>query len=179
VKAVQNFPICRSVKDVRSFLGLASFYLRLVPHFADIAKPLKQLIKKETMGLEWRMSGVVWWTEELIKQHPCVGIPRFQSTIYINDRCFYRWTWCGPIPIAGRHWHASELDTLADAWAKSIICVLCLGKNFLWEQIMQLWSSYAIFLTTTVALCVEAYACLNLTLRLNMYVVAKLSTWLH
>ena len=46
VKAVQNFPIPRSVKDVRSFLGLASFYRRLVPHFADIAKPLTQLTKK-------------------------------------------------------------------------------------------------------------------------------------
>jgi len=47
VKAAQNFPIPRSVKDVRSFLGLASFYRRLVPHFADIAKPLTQLTKKE------------------------------------------------------------------------------------------------------------------------------------
>jgi hypothetical protein len=28
VKAVQNFPVPRSVKDVRSFLGLASFYWR-------------------------------------------------------------------------------------------------------------------------------------------------------
>jgi hypothetical protein len=37
----------RLVKDVRSFLGLASFYRRLVPHFADFAKPLTQLTKKE------------------------------------------------------------------------------------------------------------------------------------
>jgi hypothetical protein len=34
------------VKDVRSFLGLASFYRRFVPHFADVAKPLTQLTKK-------------------------------------------------------------------------------------------------------------------------------------
>jgi hypothetical protein len=47
VKAVQNFPIPRSVKDVRSFLGLASFNRRLVPHFADIAKLLTQLTKKD------------------------------------------------------------------------------------------------------------------------------------
>jgi len=49
VKAVQNFPIPRSVKDVRSFLGLVSFYRRLLPHFADIAKPLTQVTKKEKM----------------------------------------------------------------------------------------------------------------------------------
>ena len=47
VKAVQNFPTSKSVKDVRSFLGLASFYRRLVPHFADIAKALTQLTKKD------------------------------------------------------------------------------------------------------------------------------------
>jgi hypothetical protein len=47
VKPVQNFPVPKSVKDVRSFLGLASFYRRLVPQFADIAKPLTQLTKKD------------------------------------------------------------------------------------------------------------------------------------
>jgi len=49
VKAVQNFPIPRSVKDVRSFLGLSSFYRRLVPHFADNAKASTQLTKKDKM----------------------------------------------------------------------------------------------------------------------------------
>jgi len=47
VKAAQNFPTPQSVKDVRSFLGLASFYRRLVPHFADIAKALTQLTKTD------------------------------------------------------------------------------------------------------------------------------------
>jgi hypothetical protein len=52
VQAVQKFPIPKSVKDVRSFLGLASFYRRLVPHFADIAKPLTQLTRKDA-NWEW------------------------------------------------------------------------------------------------------------------------------
>ena len=52
VKAVRNFPIPQSVKDVRSFLGLASFYHRLMPHFADIAKALTQLTKKDKIW-EW------------------------------------------------------------------------------------------------------------------------------
>jgi len=47
VKAVQNFRTPQSVKYVRSFLGLASFYRRLFPHFADIAKALTQLTKKD------------------------------------------------------------------------------------------------------------------------------------
>jgi len=47
VKAVQNFPKPKCVNDVRSFLGLASFYRRLVPKFAEIAKPLTTLIRKD------------------------------------------------------------------------------------------------------------------------------------
>jgi hypothetical protein len=40
IRAVQQYPVPKSVKEVRAFLGLCSFYRRLVPHFADIAKPL-------------------------------------------------------------------------------------------------------------------------------------------
>ena len=47
VKAVQNFPTHTCVKDLRSFLGLASLYRRLVPMFGEIAKPLTLLTRKD------------------------------------------------------------------------------------------------------------------------------------
>jgi len=47
VKAVQNFQTPKCAKDVRSFLGSASFYRRLVPKFAEIAKPLTTLTVKD------------------------------------------------------------------------------------------------------------------------------------
>jgi len=47
-KAVKNFPIPKNVKKVRSFLGLASFYRRLVPQFANIANPMLELLRKDT-----------------------------------------------------------------------------------------------------------------------------------
>ena len=46
-RAVKKFPTPTNVKEVRSFLGLASFYRRLVPEFAKIARPLTQLLRKE------------------------------------------------------------------------------------------------------------------------------------
>jgi hypothetical protein len=46
VKAVRECPNPTSVKEVRAFLELASFYRREVPNFAEIAKPLTQLTRK-------------------------------------------------------------------------------------------------------------------------------------
>ena len=47
VKAVQNYPTPKNVRDIRAFLGLASFYRRLVPDFAHIAKALTVLTRKD------------------------------------------------------------------------------------------------------------------------------------
>ena len=46
VTAISNWPTTRTVKDVRSFLGLAGFYQRFVNIFADTAAPLTSLLKK-------------------------------------------------------------------------------------------------------------------------------------
>jgi hypothetical protein len=46
VKAVKHYPIPKCAKDVRVFLGLASFYRRLVPDFAEVARPLTNLTRK-------------------------------------------------------------------------------------------------------------------------------------
>ncbi|GBM77385.1 Retrovirus-related Pol polyprotein from transposon 412 [Araneus ventricosus] len=44
--AVTKFPVPENVSDVRSFLGLCSYYRRFIKNFADIAKPLHELLKK-------------------------------------------------------------------------------------------------------------------------------------
>ena len=46
VKAVKHYPATNNVKEVRSFLGLASFYRKLIPNFAEIAKPMAVLTRK-------------------------------------------------------------------------------------------------------------------------------------
>ena len=46
IKAIQEWPTPKSVGDIRSFHGLASFYRRFVPNFSTIASPLNELVKK-------------------------------------------------------------------------------------------------------------------------------------
>ena len=52
MKAVREYPTPKNVKEVRAFLGLASFYRKLVPNFAEIAKPLTTLTRKDK-NFEW------------------------------------------------------------------------------------------------------------------------------
>ena len=46
IRAVKEWPTPTSVKDVQSFLGLASYYRRFIEGFANIARPLHRLTEK-------------------------------------------------------------------------------------------------------------------------------------
>ena len=52
IEAVQKFPVPRSQTEVESFLGLASYYRRFVPKFAEIARPLHKASETSTK-FEW------------------------------------------------------------------------------------------------------------------------------
>ena len=52
VQAIEGVPTPRTVREVRSFLGLASYYRRFVPGFATVARPLHRLLEKPH-GWEW------------------------------------------------------------------------------------------------------------------------------
>ncbi|KAL6487671.1 hypothetical protein MHYP_G00042970 [Metynnis hypsauchen] len=55
VEAVKNFPVPQSMKEVQRFLGMAGWYHRFIPRFADRALCLNALKKK----------GATWiWTDE-------------------------------------------------------------------------------------------------------------------
>ena len=47
VRAIEEWPIPKSVKDVQSFLGLAGYYRKFIKGFSAIAGPLSELTRKE------------------------------------------------------------------------------------------------------------------------------------
>ena len=52
IEAIENWPQPRCLKDVRAFVGLASYYRRFLLSFANIAEPLTRMTKKNTR-FEW------------------------------------------------------------------------------------------------------------------------------
>ncbi len=58
VQSVSSFPVPLNKTDVRSFLGLTSYYRRFIPEFARRSKPLADLTKKKCLFN---------WTEEVQK----------------------------------------------------------------------------------------------------------------
>jgi hypothetical protein len=47
LKAIQDWPLPRTVKDIQKFLGFCNFYCRFVKDYSHIARPLFNLTKKE------------------------------------------------------------------------------------------------------------------------------------
>jgi hypothetical protein len=52
IELIANLPTSKSIKDVRSFLGHASFYRRFIKDFSVISKPLSNLLTKDNI-FEW------------------------------------------------------------------------------------------------------------------------------
>ena len=46
IHAIKNFPIPKTQKEIKSFLGLIGYYRKFIPDFAKITKPLTKCLKK-------------------------------------------------------------------------------------------------------------------------------------
>ena len=47
IEKVKNFPIPTNIRQIRGFLGLASYYRKFIKEFSRIAKPLNLLLQKD------------------------------------------------------------------------------------------------------------------------------------
>ena len=85
VEVVRNWPTPRNVSELKSFLGLCSYYRRLLDHFSDIAAPLNKLTRKSVPFI---------WQEEqeqsfirmkqLLTSSPIVALPRLEGRFILD-----------------------------------------------------------------------------------------------
>lgn len=85
VQAVKEFPIPKSCKDIKSFLGLAGYYRRFIPNFSKITKPLTSLLKKDVpfvWGLEQQQA--LDRCKDLLTSFPILQYPDFSKEFVLT-----------------------------------------------------------------------------------------------
>ena len=85
VKAVVEWPKPQSVRDVRGFLGLASFYRRFIKQFSLKARPLTDLTKEENV---WQWTDKEEYAFNELKKSlvvaPVLRIPQFELPFVVT-----------------------------------------------------------------------------------------------
>ena len=82
---VRDYPRPTTIKQLRGFLGLASYYRKFIKNFSTIAKPLNQLLEKDIL-FDWLEDQHRAF--ETLKKHlisaPILRYPNFNRPFYLH-----------------------------------------------------------------------------------------------
>ncbi|KAA3469464.1 reverse transcriptase [Gossypium australe] len=85
VKSVLSWSTLQSVRELRGFLSLSSYYRRFIKGYGLLAKPLTTLLKKDVV---WKWTELAQTTFEQLKeaiyQAPVLALPNFQEIFCVE-----------------------------------------------------------------------------------------------
>lgn len=88
VKAILEYPVPTNQKEVRRFLGMASWYRRFIQNFSLVTAPINSLIKKQPKGKAFSFPQEAILAFNEIKQRlvsaPILSIPKFDKPFIIS-----------------------------------------------------------------------------------------------
>lgn len=87
VECIANYPVPKTIKEVRRFVGMASWYRRFVRNFAELAAPLHNLTKKtQARKLVWNeeANNAFQSLKSQLIQSPVLASPDFSKKFYIQ-----------------------------------------------------------------------------------------------
>jgi len=84
VQAIHDWPIPRSPRAVRGFLGLAGYYRKFVHNYGAIAAPLTALLKKE--GFTWNDDATAAFSalKAAVTSAPMLALPDFAKPFVVE-----------------------------------------------------------------------------------------------
>ena len=138
IRAVDEFPVPTSLKELQQFLGLASYYRRFIPKFAQVAHPLHWLTRKDA-PFDWSSECQVAFDDlkRRLVSAPVLAYPDFSKDFVLETDASYVGLGAvlsqlqddgklHPLSYASRalstpekNYPVTELETLAVVWAIS------------------------------------------------------------
>ena len=85
ISAVQSYPVPKTRKQLKAFLGLACYYRRFVKGFSDIATPLHRLLRKDT-DFNWSQScdDAFNLLKQKLTSSPILAFPDMQKPFFLS-----------------------------------------------------------------------------------------------
>ncbi|EFA12120.1 Retrovirus-related Pol polyprotein from transposon 17.6-like Protein [Tribolium castaneum] len=85
IKAVMKYPIPRTQKEIKSFLGLLGYYRRFIPNFALLTKPLTKCLKKNSK-IEHNEQFIKSFEtcKQILINHPILQYPDFTQPFILT-----------------------------------------------------------------------------------------------
>lgn len=83
--AILDWPTPKSVRYVRSFIGLAKFYRRFIKGYAAIVKPLLDVIRNKNFIRNKKQEESLSNLKECIRSAPVLGQPKLCDTFIVSN----------------------------------------------------------------------------------------------
>ncbi len=149
IKAMLNYPAPKNQKQVKRFLGLASYYRKFIPNYSSITEPINKLLKKNekfvwSIKCEKNFKLIIYY----LTNPPLLAFPDFKKDFFLqtdasgvglgavlvqlddenNERVLGYASRLLKDPE--RNYHATELECLAIVWATEHFRPYLYGRKF-------------------------------------------------
>lgn len=84
VEAILRWPSPTNIKQLRGFLGLSGYYRRFIHHYASIAHPLTELLKKDKFQWDSKAQDAFQKLKDNITSAPVLKMPDFSNPFILE-----------------------------------------------------------------------------------------------